>query len=134
MANGSKWLVNKHKIIMVNRDLATRIGMNEAIVLEQLHYWLGRDDVGVWYQGEKYIYNTYKEWREGKKDENGKLIQEPNFPFWSEKTIQRTFLKLEEMGLVISINLGKSAWDQKKYYRIDYEKLELLDDDQDNLS
>ena len=26
--------------IVINRDLACRIGLNEAIVLQQLHYWL----------------------------------------------------------------------------------------------
>ncbi|HAW0453640.1 TPA: DUF968 domain-containing protein [Escherichia coli] len=33
--------------IVINRDLACRIGLNEAIVLQQLHYWLNETNSGT---------------------------------------------------------------------------------------
>ena len=109
----SKWLVTNN-ILMFNISLAAKIGLNEAIVLQRLHYWLERDSVGVSISGERFIYNTYEEW------------QETNFPFWSLKTIQRTFRHLEKMGLIVARQAMKRHYDRKKYYQINYEKLEEL--------
>jgi hypothetical protein len=98
-------------------SLAVAIGLNEAIVLQQVHYWLANSkNKGYEQDGYKWVYNTYAEWRE------------TNFPFWSENTIQRTFANLEEAGLVVSIQPMKSKYDRTKYYRIDYPKLEVFDD------
>lgn len=90
------------------------IGLNEAIALQQLHYWLENPKAGEERDGFKWIFNTYEEWKE-------------NFPFWSERTIQRIFLNLEEMGLVIACQLDKAKYERRKYYRIDYDKLATLD-------
>ena len=69
-------------------SLAVAIGINEAIVLQQIHYWLSNSkNKGYEQDGYKWVYNTYAEWKE------------TNFPFWSENTIQRIFTNLEEMGL-----------------------------------
>lgn len=98
-------------------SLAVAIGLNEAIVLQQVHYWLANSkNKGYEQDGYKWVYNTYAEWKE------------TNFPFWSENTIQRTFANLEEAGLVVSIQPMKSKYDRTKYYRIDYPKLEVFDD------
>ena len=98
-------------------SLAVAIGLNEAIVLQQVHYWLNNPkNKGYEQDGFKWVYNTYKEW------------QENNFPFWSENTVQRTFASLEEMGLLISIQPMKHKYDRTKYYRIDYPKLDAFDD------
>ena len=83
-------------------QLACTIGLNEAIIVQQLHYWSLKAKDG-------WVYNTYEQWHE-------------QFPFWSVITIKRTFLKLEQDGIVIS-RQGKST-NRKKYYRIDYEKLD----------
>ena len=83
-------------------QLACAIGLNEAIIVQQLHYWSLKSKDG-------WVYNTYEQWHE-------------QFPFWSVITIKRTFLKLEQDGIVIS-RQGKST-NRKKYYRIDYEKLD----------
>ena len=98
-------------------SLAIAIGLNEAIVLQQIHYWLNNvKNKGYEKDGYKWVYNTYKEW------------QETNFPFWSENTVQRIFASLEEKGLVLSIQPMKSKYDRTKYYRIDYTKLEAFED------
>lgn len=92
-------------------SLAKAIGLNEAIVAQQLHYWLGNPKAGVMYDGHKWIFNTYEEWKDG------------NFPWWSVPTIQRIFSNLEKSGVVISAQLKKDKRDMRKYYRIDYDAL-----------
>lgn len=95
--------------LLVLPSLATAIGLNEAIALQQLHYWIGNSKGGVEMDGERWTYNTYEEW------------QEDNFPFWSVRTVQRVFLNLEELGLVISKQ--EASYDRKKYYRVHYANL-----------
>jgi len=102
--------------LQVLPQLATQIGLHEAIVLQQVHYWLTNPkNHGRVQDGYKWIYNTYQQW------------QEDNFPFWSIRTIQRIFLKLEDMGLIISKQFDTHQYDHKKYYRINYEKLEEIE-------
>lgn len=100
--------------IQVLPSLAKTIGLNEAMILQQLHYWLDNPKAGVESDGFKWIFNTYEEWQE-------------NFPFWSIRTIQRIFINLEQAGLVISVQLNKSNYDRRKYYRINYKAVELLE-------
>jgi hypothetical protein len=95
--------------LLVLPSLAKSIGLNEAIALQQLHYWLENPKGGVEIDGHRWVYNTYEDW---KKD---------NFPFWSERTIQRVFTRLESLGLVVSMQ--KNTYDRKKYYRVHYDKL-----------
>jgi hypothetical protein len=86
-------------------------GLNEALALQQLQYWLRKKGQGVERAGRKWIYNAYHEWQE-------------NFPFWSERTVQRIFLNLETLGLVDSENFG--GRDRRKYYAINYDALNAL--------
>ena len=91
--------------LQVIPSLAKAIGLNEALFIQQLHYWSLKSKDG-------WVYNTYDQWQE-------------QFTFWSSRTIQRTVRNLEEAGLIISRQ--DSAFDRKKYYQIDYEKLDELD-------
>ncbi|OCA86046.1 hypothetical protein A8F94_14490 [Bacillus sp. FJAT-27225] len=97
----------------INPTLAVKIGLNEAIVLQQIHYWLKKKLHII--EGRSWVYNTYKEWNQ-------------QFPLWSESTIKRVFKTLENLGYVISGNFNKSKLDQTKWYTIDYEKLRELED------
>lgn len=108
----SNLLINEPPLQVVP-SLAVLVGLNAAIVLQQLHYWLNNKSTGIEIDGHKWVYNTYKEWHE-------------NFPFWSEKTIQRTFQRLEEEGIIISRQYNRKNWDGTKYYRIDYDKFDAL--------
>jgi hypothetical protein len=90
-------------------------GLNEAIVLQQIHYWLNSiKTTGRIVDGEKWIYNSISSWAE-------------NFPFWSENTIRRALQNLETLGLIKSRNdLNKIKIDQTKWYTINYEALKGL--------
>lgn len=98
--------------LVINPALAASIGLNEAVILQQLNYWLTRTNSGVMHDGKAWVYNTYAEWKE-------------QVPFFSERTVQRIILKLESLGLVESFMLNKSKGDRTKYYTIN-QKHELL--------
>ena len=85
-------------------SLAVAIGLNEAMVLQQLHYWVDKSKDG-------WVFNTYEQWQE-------------QFPFWSTRTISRIFSNLEKAGYVKS-KQGDSYY-RVKYYTIDYEKVESI--------
>jgi hypothetical protein len=99
-------------VLIFHPSLACLLGLNEAIVLQQLHYWLKRSENE--HEGHRWVYNTYKQWRE------------KSFPFWEERTIQRAMINLEGKGLVISCRLQAQDWNQRKWYRIDYDALYQL--------
>ena len=100
-------LLSKNKIVL-NTDLAVRIGLNEALVLQQLFYWL---DQGVEINGRQWIYKTHSKW------------QKQDFPFWSISTIKRALNNLESIGLIDVDQLSDNNFDRKNYYTINFEKL-----------
>ena len=108
----SNYLINEPPLVILP-TLAKVIGLNEAIVINQIHYWINDPDVGIEEEGEKWIYNTYEEWQK-------------NFPFWSISTIKRIFAGLEKGGLIISRQFNAKKRDMKKFYRIDYDQLDTI--------
>ena len=100
--------------IVINPDLAYSIGLNEAIALQQVNYWLQETTSGLERDGERWIYNTTEQWLE-------------QFPFWSESTLKRTFTRLKTLGVLKIEQLNKSQRDMTNYYTINYES-PLLDD------
>ena len=46
--------------LMVLPTLATKIGLNEAMFLQQLHYWIDRSKHEM--EGHRWIYNTIEDW------------------------------------------------------------------------
>ncbi|MBU8919085.1 conserved phage C-terminal domain-containing protein [Bacillus sp. FJAT-29953] len=108
----SKLLINENPLI-VTPSLAMKIGLNEAIIMQQIHYWASASDHVI--EGRQWIFNTYKDWQK-------------QFPFWSESTIKRTFYSLEKRGLVISGNWNRFKLDKTKWYTIDYSRLQEITD------
>ena len=101
-------LLLSKRVIKLNTNLAVKIGLNEALVLQQLFYWL---DKGVEIEGQQWVYKTYDKW------------QEQDFPFWSVRTIKRTINNLVEKELVIVEKLSDNNFDRKNYYTINFDKL-----------
>ncbi|NPC91194.1 hypothetical protein HOO54_02725 [Bacillus sp. WMMC1349] len=100
-------LLDEYPLIVIP-SLAKEIGLNEAIVIQQVHYWLKSSGKEI--EGRKWIYNTYDEWLE-------------QFPFWSKSTLRRIVSSLEESGLLITGNFNKMKADKTKWYSIDYDRL-----------
>lgn len=118
--NFNELFIDKSNTLIINTDLALVLGdLNEAIVLNQLNYWLGINrKAGKNFIDDRYwVYNSYSDWKA------------KDFPYWSEKTIQRTFTRLENKGVVVSANYNKLGIDKTKWYTIDTERLQELVDE-----
>jgi hypothetical protein len=109
----SKLLIDEAPL-QVLPSLAVLIGLNEAIVLQQLHYWIGKSENE--YEARLWVYNTYEQWQ-------------AQFFFWSVATVQRTFTSLEKQGVVLSRRFEVQDWNQRKWYTIDYAALNKLAQD-----
>lgn len=93
-------------------SLACAIGLNEAILLQQIHYWLVKSK--HIHDGRSWIYNSVEEWN-------------AQFPFWSEHTVRRVLSSLEKSGLIVTANYNKDKRDQTKWYSIDYDIVNNLE-------
>lgn len=101
-------LINEPPLQLLS-SLAKLIGVNEAIILQQVHYWITNKYNNNLFEGRKWVYNTYEQWRE-------------QFPFWSKRTIERTIINLEKRGILLS----REGERRLKYYSIDYAPLNDL--------
>ncbi|CNE10542.1 hypothetical protein [Yersinia kristensenii] len=112
--NSAKLLINEPPL-QVLPSLAKEIGLNEAILVQQIHYWLCRSDHR--HESRKWFYKSAAEWA----DELG---------FWSDSTIKRTLANLLEMKLISVGQLHKillnDPYNRTKWYSINYDQLELL--------
>ena len=106
--------------ILVDRKLARILGVNEAMVMQHIHYWLVKNEEKKinYKEGRYWTFKSIKQWHD---DE---------FDFWSESTLRRIFLSLEEKGLLLVNNFNKKGFDKTKWYSIDYEKLNSLNEEQ----
>jgi len=112
----SKLLINEPPL-QVLPTLAKLIGLNEAIVLQQIHYWISNPKIGKVRDERRWVRNSIKEWTED------------NFPFWGAKTIRRIFKSLEAKGYIESANLNESGYDRTLWYTVSYSRLEEHDKD-----
>ena len=101
--------------IPVSSELAQVVGLNEAIVLQEVYYWckVNKRAQRQPHDGYYWVWNSYREW------------QERHFPWWSVNTIRRTFEKLEEKNLIVVGKFSKSQLNQTKWYRINFPELAL---------
>lgn len=108
----SKLLINEMPL-QVLPGLAMKIGLNEALFAQQLHYWLTNQKMGKLIDGQRWIKNSTKQWRAD------------NFPFWSEKTIQRIIESLRKQSVVLTRkDLNDSPYDHTVWFTINYAFLE----------
>lgn len=98
--------------VVVDRKLAKAIGLKEAIVVQQIHYWLMQNKKAGrnFRDGRYWTYNSYPKWTE-------------EFGLWCERTVKSIFSSLEKSGILLSGNYNKSGMDQTKWYTINYNAL-----------
>ena len=103
----SKLLIDDRPLILLPA-LAVAIGLNEAVALQQLHYWLktyeeaesGTQNPKHFRDGRWWVYNTAEGWQK-------------NFLFWSEPTVRRTFTSLRHGSkLVLTANYNVAGYDR----------------------
>lgn len=112
--NFNELFVDKSKTLIINTDLALVLGdLNEAIVLNQLNYWLGINrKAGKNFIDDRYwVYNSYSDWKA------------KDFPYWSEKTIQRTFTRLDRM---VNEHFGRTHRRETNYSITHFAKSDYL--------
>lgn len=106
-------LFNKNPLT-VNVELAEIIGLNESIVLQQLHFWLKEKKNFI--DNRYWVYNSIPDWQK-------------QFKFWSESTVKRIFESLTKLGVLFIGEYNKDRRDRTKWYSINYEKLnEVVND------
>lgn len=115
----SKLLISEDPLIVLP-SLAKRIGLEEAIVLQQIHYWVATQqktqNERCFKHGFYWVYNTLEQW------------QETQFPWWSLMSVRRILKALEDMGLVTSRKLeSQTDWNQRKWYTVNYAALRKLE-------
>lgn len=109
-----KLLVNDRYIPVLPR-LAEAIGLNQAIFLQQLHYWLNTyrelEDDYHFRDGRWWVWNTYEGWQK-------------NFSWWSLRTVARILSSLRDSGLIITTDrYNQKGYDNTLWYTINYEKV-----------
>lgn len=111
----SKLLFDEQPLV-VDRSLAKVFGLNEAIVIQQIHYWIKINErkKSNFHDGRYWTFNALRVWHE------------ENFNFWSFDTVKRTFSKLEKMGILIVGNYNPDPRDRTKWYSLNYDLLDKL--------
>lgn len=89
-------------VLVFDPQEAVEHGLNEAIVIQQMRYWLSKP--AETREERDWIYNSYDQWQ-------------AQFPFWSVRTVRRTIESLEAKGLVIS-ELRRVGLGSCKFYKL----------------
>lgn len=106
----SSLLIDEHPLVVLP-SLAKEIGLNEAIMLQQIHFWVSKRKHLK--DGKYWVYNSYDSWTE-------------QFPFWSKSTIIRILKRLEDRELIESGNYNRLKIDNTKWYTVNYSKVSKL--------
>ncbi len=107
----SKLLIDE-PALQVLPSLAIAIGLEEAIFVQQIHYWLLKSPHVK--KGRRWIYNTYAQW----------LLQ---FPFWSTDQLKRIISSVKKQEVMFVEKLSDKALDHTNWFSINYEKLKQLE-------
>jgi len=105
--DSSKLLINEHPLQALP-TLAKEIGLNKAVILQQVQYWISTSPHDI--EGYQWIYNSYTEWAQ-------------QFPWLKPQGVRWHIRKLEELGLLIAGEFNKDRRDNTKWYRINYDRL-----------
>ena len=93
---------------------ATQYGLNEAIFLKNLKFWLLKNKANKkhFHDDHTWTYNSVQAYTE-------------LFPFWSVKTIRNTIESLLEQGIIIKGNYSANTHDRTNWYALKDESILL---------
>ena len=102
------YLLDSQPLLLIP-ELAKAIGINEALVLQQVHYWLNKSPHII--DGRAWVYNTIDQWNE-------------QFCFFPKRTLERVFQSLADKKILLKTNkFNKMRMDRTNWYSIDYDQL-----------
>ena len=96
-------------------DIATKYGVNVAILLENFGYWIKQNEANEtnYFDGAYWTFNSRKAYQE-------------MFPYMSEKQIRIAIQKMVDEGLLLTGNYNKSAYDRTLWYALTEKGKQLL--------
>lgn len=107
MPRRSSLLINESPLQALP-SLACLAGINGAIILQQVHYWLLVSEHRI--EGYPWIYNSYDSWAK-------------QFKWLKARAIQKVILQLQKSGYLVTRQFKYKTKNNTKWYRIDYDKL-----------
>lgn len=90
-----------------DRELACKIGVDEAIVIHNLIFWIEKNMANRkhFYDGRYWTYNSVRAFTD-------------LFPFWTAKELRRIMESLYSQGVVIKGNYNQAKFDKTGWYSI----------------
>jgi hypothetical protein len=95
-----------------NVDLAKLIGLEKAILLQNIYFWteFNKSRNKNFFENKYWTYNSCKSF-------------EIQFPYMNEKSIFRYLNELKSEGYIFVANFNKLPYDKTKWYSVNYDKI-----------
>ena len=96
-------------------EIATRIGVDEAIMLNNFVYWLLKNKANNknFFDGNYWTFNSVRAYSE-------------LFPFWNETQIRRILKSLIDQNVLVVGNYNQNAYDRTNWYSLSSEYIHLI--------
>ena len=108
----SKLLIDEAPVYFA-KTLAKHIGLEKAIILQQVHFWLeiNKREEKNYYEDRYWVYSSFEQWAER------------DFNWWSQRKLISLFCELCDSEILIKKQLKKEQMNRTNFYTINYEKL-----------
>lgn len=105
----------KHRIYSFTAEWALAFGVNGAILLNNLYFWVkkNRENDVNFHDNRYWTYNTLEAFAE-------------QFPFWSKDQIKRIMKDLRDKGVILVGNYNANKYDRTLWYSVDFDKVESM--------
>ncbi|MFA7084683.1 MAG: hypothetical protein WC141_09130 [Arcobacteraceae bacterium] len=99
-----------------NVEIATKIGVDESIMLNNFVYWLAKNKANNknFFDGNFWTFNSVRAYCE-------------LFPFWKESQIKRILKSLIYQNVLVVGNYNQNAYDRTNWYSLSNEYIHLID-------
>jgi hypothetical protein len=94
-------------------NIAKLIGVEAAILFNQIKYWISKCGRTIKNEKGKWIYNSLPQWNK-------------QFSYWSMYKLRKTIKLLEDQNLIKSTKANSKKWNHTKWYTINYNEYEKL--------
>jgi hypothetical protein len=93
-------------------EIAEALGdINAAVIVQQLHYWMGKERVGKTIDGVRWIFNSFNDW----------VLSQ--FKWLSVWQFRKSMNLLRNLGIVLVKRQKAKQWNQTNYYSLNYDRL-----------